>query len=191
MKIQTIFSSFLAVDFLDVDNSALTEFAYSTMKIDAGRNISNDLGWQSNDIQLDAVEIQPLVNSIQTRLDNLHKHFNFKNDRKIVFDNLWFNINKTYSTNTPHKHTGMFSGVYYIKGFPDSGDIIFLNPIEAHTYVISTDMYDKNNEFNSGTCYEPPQPGKLVIFPSWITHYVKSNLNKEDRISIAFNTKFM
>jgi uncharacterized protein (TIGR02466 family) len=189
MKVKTVFSSFLAIESLAIDNNALTDFAYNTMKVDAGRTASNELGWQSNDIPLNTIEIQPLINAIQTRLNNLHDHFNFRNNRSIILDNLWVNINKTYCTNVPHKHIGLFSGVYYVKGFSDSGNIIFLNPIEAHSYVISNDMYDANNEFNSGSCYELPQPGKLVIFPSWLTHFVKPNLNKEDRISISFNAR--
>ena len=48
-------------------------------------------------------------------------------------------------------------------------------------------------QFNPNVVYwfEPnPKSGKLVIFPSWLCHYVYPNKSKTQRISIAFNTQF-
>ena len=30
----------------------------------------------------------------------------------------------------------------------------------------------------------------LLLFPSWLKHYVNPNLSNEDRISLSFNTNF-
>jgi hypothetical protein len=35
-----------------------------------------------------------------------------------------------------------------------------------------------------------PKTGDLIIFPSWLTHYVIMKPNNKNRISIAFNTIF-
>ena len=36
---------------------------------------------------------------------------------------------------------------------------------------------------------EKPEKGKLVLFPSWLEHYVEPNLTNEDRISMSFDTQ--
>ena len=46
---------------------------------------------------------------------------------------------------------------------------------------------DDYNKFTSTDMSVTPSPGKLVIFPSWLVHYVQNNLDNSDRISIAFN----
>ena len=33
----------------------------------------------------------------------------------------------------------------------------------------------------------PPEENKILLFPSWLPHYVDDNLSDEDRISISFN----
>ena len=55
-------------------------------------------------------------------------------------------------------------------------------------------VYDWNdvsvypNRLNSAEYLMYPEPGDLVIFPSWLKHYVEPNLNKDiERISISFN----
>jgi hypothetical protein len=35
-----------------------------------------------------------------------------------------------------------------------------------------------------------PQPGRMVIFPSWLRHHVPSNQGATERISISFNLMF-
>ena len=49
-------------------------------------------------------------------------------------------------------------------------------------------MIEENNFFNSMTWEVTPEEGKLMIWPSWLLHYVKPNLSDDTRISIAFNT---
>jgi hypothetical protein len=36
--------------------------------------------------------------------------------------------------------------------------------------------------------FQRPEESKIIIFPSWMSHYVEPNENLEDRISISFNT---
>ena len=34
------------------------------------------------------------------------------------------------------------------------------------------------------------KPGRIVLFPAWLSHSVPANRTKEERISIAFNAMF-
>jgi uncharacterized protein (TIGR02466 family) len=190
MQIKNIFTNILAVDYIDIDNETVIKYIYGLMKNSPGRSISNQLGWQSNSVDY-AVELEPLILEIEKRLRSLYDSLGFKKDRNIKIDSVWLNVNKPLSSNSPHRHEGLFSGVYYLNGTKDSGEIVFMSPIDCHELTINPEMYEKNNEFNSATWHEEPRAGKLIIFPSWLTHYVKPNLSDSDRISIAFNASFV
>ncbi len=191
MKIENVFTNFLATEFLSIDNTALEQFCYKEKSNSAGRVVSNYKGWQSDNV-VNAPELQPLLEKLNEQVALIHNYYNFKATKKQSITDVWININSKDSINLAHKHPGAFlSGVYYIKANKDSGNIIFMNPIEAHEYVIKQDMYDANNGFNSAKWWEEPYPGKLIIFPSWLTHYVNPNESNEDRISLAFNTSIV
>jgi uncharacterized protein (TIGR02466 family) len=49
------------------------------------------------------------------------------------------------------------------------------------------DTVKKFNSVNSGYWYAEPKEGDLIMFPSWLRHYVEPSKSNEDRISIAFN----
>jgi hypothetical protein len=62
-----------------------------------------------------------------------------------------------------------------------------MHPVAAQQYVMDPDIIDQYNKFTSTDMSVVPSPGKLVLFPSWLVHYVENNLDDTDRISIAFN----
>ena len=65
---------------------------------------------------------------------------------------------------------------------------VFLNPIPTHVYCLDTENIGKLNEFTSGVHFVTPRRNKLVIFPSYLSHYVEPSNSLNDRISIAFNS---
>ena len=62
-----------------------------------------------------------------------------------------------------------------------------MHPVAAQQYVMNNKIIGEYNKFTSTDMSVEPAPGKLVIFPSWLVHYVENNLDNTDRISIAFN----
>ncbi|SFU21083.1 TIGR02466 family protein [Sedimentitalea nanhaiensis] len=102
----------------------------------------------------------------------------------------WMNSTPSGGFNAPHTHPGAhWSGVYYVsqpaveKG--ESGKIEFLNP--------RTDLPNwrilKSPTFGAARKFRP-QPGELVLFPSYLVHWVYPNETQEERVSIAFNATF-
>ena len=89
----------------------------------------------------------------------------------------------------PHSHPcSVFSGSFYVKVPKDSGSIVFRHPISnlMDSYWINDTV--NFTEFTSCTWKFTPNENDLLIFPSWLEHYVEPNMNKkEERISIAFN----
>ena len=60
-----------------------------------------------------------------------------------------------------------------------------------HVYHFNDDTVEEHNHMNSSFFKTPPQEKKLIIFPSYASHYVEPNNSDSDRISLSFNTKFI
>ena len=115
-----------------------------------------------------------------------------KNNLEFVLLNAWVNINEFGDFNRPHLHNySAFSGVYYVDVDTDKiGDIYFSNYNQLVKHYWEFDWFVK--EGSTQTCHGAdirftPTPHKLLIFPSWVTHYVETNRSRKPRISIAFN----
>ena len=185
MKINYVFTNFLVEDQLDLDLSKLKIFCCNEKKSDAGRNISNYGGWQSKNIEI-VGELMPMVDAINCMLKKICKHSGLNDNVKI--DNLWININQKSNFNTPHIHAeSLFSGVFYVSAPDRCGNIVFKNPNPLHSCFISSKDITNYNDFNAGTWFYEPKPNMILIFPSWVEHYVMPNESDEDRISISFN----
>ena len=102
----------------------------------------------------------------------------------INFNESWYHITKTNGMHEPHIHPSCsWCGVFYIQsGDKDSGHTVFNNPITS-TYI------DRGNLFlnNISTLRVPAEDGKLILFPSFLTHYQSLYEGIKDRIVVAFN----
>ena len=190
MHIQPIFTNFLAIEMLDLDNKSIEDYCLKLQSTSAGRQVSNAGGWQSSDLELTATELKPLVDAVVERFNTLHEHYGFTSTMHQEISNAWANINQKGDYNLPHTHAGnFFSAVYYVKCDEQSGPIEFMSPLASHAHTIDGDMIQEFNEFNSNSWNVAPHAGKLIIFPSWLVHYVHANASDNTRISIAFNSK--
>ncbi len=183
-----IFSSFIYVDKLDINNLDLQSKCYQLEKNTPGILASNEGGWQSPASSNDK-GFEHLFSEIRQRCNEIHKQLGFKTSLRQEVGNYWININRDKDSNTPHAHPGaFFSGVYYVKASPAAGAITFMHPVPMHPYTIPYGINQVETSFNASSHLENPEPGKLVIFPSWLLHFVQPNRSGDDRISIAFNT---
>ena len=80
------------------------------------------------------------------------------------------------------------SGVYYASVPPEgrSGAIEFLDPrVNANAYTIEgAACFNRKFIIN-------PKPGNLLVFPSYLTHWVQPNGESTDRITVAFNIRYL
>lgn len=105
---------------------------------------------------------------------------------EIIVTNCWANVN--FRDHAHHRHThpnNLISGVYYAKIPPQSGKIVFIDPRpQANVMIPAVTGYTPQNSakhtFNVAE-------GRLLLFPSWLEHYVEEHGADEERISIAFN----
>ena len=107
----------------------------------------------------------------------------------------WVNVNPTHGFNVPHDHPGYtWSGVYYVS-LPEkkdstsrSGSIELLDP-RTNTAAMATDIARSSTYFSPKRTLTPKN-GMVLIFPSYLRHWVYPNEEEEDRISMAFNFKY-
>lgn len=189
MSITYIFKSFITTELLSsIDNKKLIEYAYTQKSESDGVVRSNVKGWQSNLLIKPNSEITNLVNIVKSNLHDLRNEFGIRDDYSFQLNNLWININSKLSFNRPHVHPeSTISGVYYVKVPKQSGNIVFNHPSKTQPYHIHNDAIQAPNDINSSTWHITPDAGLLILFPSWLEHYVEPNNNEDDRISIAFN----
>lgn len=103
----------------------------------------------------------------------------------------WANVVRNGSYHKIHNHPDCdWSGVYYVAigspdpaGPPENGMIEFLDPrMGATTPSLEGPAALPKLRI-------PPEPGLMLIFPSWLYHYVNTFHGTGERISIAFNIK--
>jgi len=100
----------------------------------------------------------------------------------------WATICRAGAYHAPHCHPdSAWSGVYYVdpgSSHPDqplSGVLEFLDPRSGvETVTAPGDPYGELFRVR-------PQSGLLVIFPSWLYHWVHPYTGQEPRIAISFN----
>jgi uncharacterized protein (TIGR02466 family) len=125
---------------------------------------------------------------------NLHQHGIFKElssfllsianeiaspytSKGLYFTEMWAMVNQKYNYNAHHVHEGLLSGVFYLQVPKDSGRLVLCNPaVRSHSHQIRNKDYPIEPEYLA-----------LILFPSWLEHYVEPNLSDGERISISFN----
>ena len=149
------------------------------------RKKSNLHGYQSESNLTDIEELHPLFNWICSRSFDVLKEQNF------IFENLhigaWCNFNETRSAmNYPHTHDGTLSGVFYVKAPLASGRLIIQNP-GMNSLWQGIKFCKEKSSFTSEAVFIEPKAGDLILFPSYLPHFVEPNQHDETRISISFN----
>lgn len=114
----------------------------------------------------------------------------YEQKANLQLGSVWINYTYAGDVNPLHTHDALLSGVIYIKqdqsiyeemksfdgrnkhGMP--GATHFVHKLDMHRF--------DNNSYTNVT-----EPGELLMFPSWLTHYVNSHHCEGERITIAFN----
>jgi len=104
---------------------------------------------------------------------------------EFYITNSWYNKSKPHESHHSHMHpNSIFSAVLYVDG-PDVPTFFYNNGAFANFT-----FYDKNkgNQFTANKVGIRNEPGRLVLFPSSLTHDVDTNRGNSDRHTISFNT---
>lgn len=191
MSQEAVFATIMTNHYLEIDNEKIKKFCYDLRETDIGRQMTNVGGWQSNDFDLECDELSEVIDAVGKAFSEIFSLYSFE-EGDIKISNSWININPKQSYNLQHNHVGsLFSAVYYVQAEEEMGDIVFINPCPTLSHHLSFFNLKKKTPINSETWKMTPQTGQLIVFPSWMEHYVMPNMNDKDRISIAINAFIM
>lgn len=155
---------------------------------------SNRGGWHSagNLFDNDAPSIKVLRTLAQECVYSSMDKIGAKADLNVLTLKLfaWMNANPAMGYNAPHTHPGAhWSGVYYVSQ-PEveegnSGMIEFLNPRTdlPNWRILDAPPFRTKKKFR-------PMPGDMILFPSYLVHWVYPNETEQERVTIAFNATF-
>ena len=80
-----------------------------------------------------------------------------------------------------HGHADL-SGVYYYKTTGDDGDLFFQTPNLASTTSVWSNQ--------PHTISMKPEQGKIILFPGYLMHGIRTNTTPHTRLSVSFNMRF-
>ena len=177
----------------EVLNRQLVEEGQAMRARSPGVTRSNREGWHSEDDFFGRTEAgcaalrAHILEAVQETTRLLSPHFDFAANRALCQG--WINVNPPGAFNAPHDHSGFaLSGVYYASVPPEgrSGAIEFLDPrVNANAYTIEgAACFNRKFIIN-------PKPGNLLVFPSYLTHWVQPNGDSTDRVTVAFNIRYL
>ena len=174
----TIFDNVLELEYID---SMLEDI------IDSSKKVGRKTNWQSN--HNPNLHEHPKYKPLGKKVLELSKEY--IEDLKFEFDDhyitgMWSNILKPGEFHSPHTHSNnLVSGVFYLQTNEDSPAITFLDP-RPQSSVLQPQAKEYNI-FNSTMFFYPAKVNRMILFPSWLEHYVPQNDTKFSRVSIAFN----
>ena len=129
-------------------------------------------------------EFEPFVKWLDPIITKLTKINNFDNNNyKITWS--WFNKHSLNGSTNEHCHgSETFVIVCYLKCEPNSGNIVFMDPLEYHKST-----YPTNQMFPEKFKYKELEvtTNDVVIFPGWLKHSVKPNQTNSDRYILSIN----
>ena len=198
ITVHSLFPCVVSEHKLNFDTDSIKEECYKRKQLDTGvvsrssqgkHPTSNRGGWQSSSFFKDNDSFfGPLLHAIEEHcLDYVHEIVSIPN---CFLCNAWININSKGNSNFPHAHPGsIVSGVYYVRLPENSGRLLFESPSGKllSSYWYAARGPNEWNRANSEVWSLDSSEDTLLIFPSWLDHYVETNESDEDRISISFN----
>jgi uncharacterized protein (TIGR02466 family) len=129
--------------------------------------------------EFEMINFKKLVNDcLREYLPEYRVEFILRHGHKIVHS--WFTKTVRGQRAQEHNHNPAdISGCYYLHTTGDDGNIIFID----RGALDNTFMYFHDNHSHA---YEPKE-GRIVLFPSYLTHRVSENKTDSTRISFSFD----
>jgi uncharacterized protein (TIGR02466 family) len=171
------------IEILNYNSKNDVNFIMNIQKNSKNVQMSNIGGWQSKHYNENSNDsLLPLFDIIKKRMQEIYTKYGI--NKKVEIGNYWFNVNKKNNFNRSHQHSlSKFSGVFYFKTPKNCGNIFFERPDD----LLLTCEVDNNTEYSFGDWNIEPKENMLIIFPSFLRHWVEPNQNDEERISLAIN----
>lgn len=115
----------------------------------------------------------------------LNKIINPLTNTKIKITQSWLNYTQPNEFHHEHEHpNSIISGVFYFSAEKDKDVICFRTTNFKQLQV----FYKEANDYNTVQTDLKVQTGDLVLFPSYLPHFVPQTESSKTRVSLAFNS---
>ena len=174
-----------AKDF-QLDLNQMTQNIIKWSKEDKGITKTNVDGWHSETNMHTKIEYKPLVDEL---FKMVYEVFNEEwLDGRVKIGNMWANINPPGGYNKPHVHpNSLFSGVYYVKTPPNSGQLVCSDPRPGIQTCMPNRKKGEPPKHLWRDLHLQPKENRAIVFPAWLWHSVQPSKSNENRISVSFN----
>ena len=151
-----------------------------------GKKRTNVNGWHSKTDMNKKDEYNVLTKELFAMQAEIYKKELL--DLKPVLGNMWANINYPGGYNRPHLHpNALFSGVYWIKTPEKSGDLMLYEPRQGAQCTMPNRKKGRLPPQLWREIHYEPVAGRIIMFPAWLWHEVRTNESNDTRISVSFN----
>ena len=169
-------------------NNEMFDYISSLQKKDPlGIIKSNFKGWHSKNFNMKDKQPKDFIEAIKSNINIALEDMAWDlTNQSVKIQSVWAIINEKDAWNQKHHHSNSdLSAAYYVSAHDNCGDIVFYDPRPApvHNHPISKSPNKLNATVNS----IKPEPGMLVLFPSYLEHSVNPNKSDKKRIVISFN----
>ena len=183
-EIQPIFSSFLIHKKLDLDTKSIKNWIEK----------SSHTADYMIPLHFNEEVLFDFYIKLHQILDEIHLALGFSKNTRQKFQEAWVNVEPCERISIPHTHPSAdLICVYYPYVEQGSGNLEFINPNSSVEYTFpqtrDNTIIDTHNLFNSKLWQVVPENDLLVVFPSWLHHYVRQGNPNTTRMSIALNSK--
>ena len=169
-------------------NNMMQNYIYNLKKKDPEGVIKSNLkGWHSKNFNMKDDEPKNFIEAIKKNINKAINDMDWDlSSQEVTLSNMWAIINKKGAMNQKHHHSNSdLSAAYYVTAKEGCGDIIFYDPRPGIVY--KHPLSTKPNLLNADNNGVRPEPGMLILFPSYLEHSVNPNMSDHERIVISFN----
>lgn len=131
-------------------------------------------------------EFAPLTRLILTEITGICREiFEYSDEYEYEITQMWMNCLKPGQAHHIHTHHNtLWSGVFYLNGeYQEFPGINFENPFYKH-FVLT---YKRLNAYNGNNWEFPSKKDRLILFPSYMRHWVEPNRTAKERWGMSFN----
>ncbi len=181
-------------------NAQLREVIADRQMAEPGVEMSNVRGWQSDVRMLDwgGEAARMLADVVMAHCDRHTVDIKAQGKpRHRWVAEMWANVSTHGASNQSHSHPGAYwSAVYYVDdGYAGSddrklaGELVFIDPRMPMVRIGAPDLRYRRSDGSTDhhETWIRPEAGRLVLFPSWLSHSVRPYMGAGSRVSIAVN----
>jgi uncharacterized protein (TIGR02466 family) len=121
--------------------------------------------------------VKEIMRHVQTYVDAVNPEIPIS----LKIENSWMTNTKKNQYTSVHAHgAALIAGVFYLDADPDTGNFVLPNtnlPLSTHSFWYHWGMDMETH----------PKAGKLMLFPGFMMHHVRTNITDKRRVSISFN----